>query len=79
MKDNCQTQYNIPEDTLRFLYLTHEGQGILSPLFDRSKDVQIISFCGVFVSNKDHIVSITVTATEYVEPSSDAAIIFAQF
>jgi hypothetical protein len=80
IKDNCQAQYNIPEDlTLHFLYLTHDRQGILFPLFDRSKDIQIFGFCGVFVSHKDRSLSVTKTVTEYVQPSSDAAVIFAQF
>jgi hypothetical protein len=59
IKDNCQTQCNIPEDlTPHFLYVTREAQGNLCPLFDRSKDVQIVGFCGMFVSNKDCSVSL---------------------
>jgi hypothetical protein len=80
IKDNCRARYDITEDlTLHFIYLTHEGQGILIPLSDRSIDAQVVDFCGVFVSDKDRSVSVTMTATEYVEPLSDAAVIFAQF
>jgi hypothetical protein len=39
--------------------------------FDKSQDIQMIGVCGVFVSHREHSISFILTATEYVEPSSD--------